>query len=62
MINNTLLIWFTEEYFDIQYVKNTIKLDYYNYYFGSHLNENDMCGIPEQLEETFIEHLKEIIQ
>jgi hypothetical protein len=22
---------------------------------------NDMCGIPEQLEETFIQHLKEII-
>lgn len=42
--NSTLLVWFVEEYFDVQYVKNTIKLDYYNYHFGSHLGENDILN------------------
>ena len=42
--NNTLLIWFATEYFDIQYVNNTIKLDWYNYYLGSRLGENDILN------------------
>ena len=42
--NNTLLIWFVTEYFDIQYVNNTIKLDWCNYYLGAQLGENDILN------------------
>lgn len=45
-----------------EYFSPTIGLDYiYSENKIGFLELNDMCGIPEQLEETFIEHLKEII-
>lgn len=46
-----------------EYHSPTIGLDYiYSENKIGFLELNDMCGIPEQFEETFIEHLKEIIQ
>lgn len=45
-----------------EYFSPTIGLDYiYSENKIGFLELNDMCGIPEQLEETFIKHLKEII-
>lgn len=44
MNDTALLMWFTEEYFDIQYVNNTIKLDWCNCYLVSYLGENDILN------------------